>query len=183
MTPTLDRRVQVFTGPDSVRAADEVRKRRENQENWPYKHVYPPVNSIPVHAITTALIPTPVAASQVEVLAYQVPSGYLFILQAVVQAVYPTTPFVPGDFIWTVDVNTPLGVTSVQSAPVQGLTAIPVQLGSFTASAPWRLNRAYEFQPLDILRSKATTGTGNVGAPNYLVSGFFGYLVPAITPR
>ena len=165
---------RLFTGRDAVRAADKLRALRSNQEMWPYVHIFAPPDSIPVHAITLVPVAVPAPAAQALVLQYKVPSGFSFIMTGIVQQ-YNGGTFTFGDGLWTVDRNTPLGGSNVQASPVQGLTALPTPIGSFQVTGPWMLPRAYEFQPIDIVRSKFT----NVSlAPGLLVSGFFGYLVP-----
>lgn len=169
MTPT-----RLYNGSDAVRAAEKLRALRANQENWPYPHVYPPIDSIPVHVITQTPVATPGAGNQVEVLKYKVPSGYAFIMAAIVEQ-YQGGVFTWGDGLWTVDRNQPIGISTVQGSPVQGLASLPTPLGSFTVTGPWELPRAYEFQPLDVVRSKFTDVSA---APGLLLSGFFGWLVP-----
>ena len=167
-------RPQLLTGASATRAADALRDQRLNQAYWPYVHVFPPPDSIPVHAITLTPVAVPGVGVQVQVLQYKVPSGFSFILTGIVQQ-YQGGTFVFGDGLWTVDRNTPIGVASVQASPVQGLVSLPTPIGSFQVTGPWVLPRAYEFAPLDVLRSKFT----EVSAPaGLLVSGFFGYLVP-----
>src|ERR1035437_10236054 len=171
---------RVYSGVDAVKAADGIRGDQSNRERWPYMHISPPVNAEPVHVIGTALVPA--QASQVVVLAYPVPSGFRFYLRGIIQT-YEGGNFVPGDALWTIDGNTPVGVANYQAQPEQGLVAVPVRVGSFS---PWTVDefaRAYEFEPLDIVRSKATNVAVGVGNPNYFSTGFFGYLVPDVDKR
>lgn len=167
--------VRLFTGVDAVKAADKLRTIRENQERWPYIHVYPPPDSIPVHEITRTAVAAPVGTgSTVEVLAYTVPSGFAFFMLDVVLS-FQGASFTWGDGKWSVTRNTPIGVANVQASPVQGLTNIPFPLGSFQSSGPWRLPRAYNFKPLDVVRAAFTdVSVGN----GLLAAGFFGWLVP-----
>ncbi len=172
---------RLYSGSDAVRAMEKIRSTHANQEAWPYEHVYPPVNSIPVNA--TDAVVTPALAAVAEILTYKVPSGYRFIMTGVVLSYINTGglgPFVPGDALWTVDLNTPTGVANIQASPVQGLTAVKMPLGSFTAGNVWWFARAYEFAPLDVLRSKATNVALGVGDPNYFASAFLGWLLPAL---
>ena len=148
-------RPRLFTGIDAVKAADKLRELRTNKEMWPYVHIFPPPDSIPVHAITLTPVAVPAVGVQVEVLKYKVPSGFAFIMTGVVQQ-YQGGTFLFGDGTWTVDRNTEIGVTSVQATPVQGLTNLPMPLGSFQVTAPWQLPRSYLFEPNDIVRSKFT---------------------------
>ena len=171
---------RVFSGVDSVMAADVVRRDQSNREKWPYMHVYPPVNAEPVHVIASVV--TPAVNSTAVVLAYKVPSGFRFYLRAIVQN-YVGGNFVPGQALWTIDRNTPVGVGNFQAQPEQGLVAVPVPVGSFAPFMPDEFYRAYEFEPLDIVRSKATNIGVGVGDPNYFSTGFFGYLVPDVDKR
>ena len=77
--------------------------------------------------------------------------------------------------LWTVDKDAV--IPNVQGQPIQGLIQTPVPLGSFLRGVKWPLPRAYEFAPFTILRSTVVNQTLAGGA---FVSGFFGYLVPAI---
>ena len=178
---------RIFTGVDAVMAADAVRRDTSNREKWPYMHVYPPVNSEPVHRINSVVTPDTVAnvgavLATVIVLEYQVPSGFRFYLRGLIQT-YEGGNFVPGQALWTIDRNTPVGVPNFQAQKEQGLVAIPQRVGSFS---PWTVDefaRAYEFEPLDIVRSKATNVGLGVGDPNYFSTAFLGYLVPDVGTR
>jgi hypothetical protein len=172
--------LRVFTGVDAVQAADVVRRDASNREKWPYMHVYPPVNAEPVHVI--ASVATPALAATVIVLAYQVPSGFRFYLRSIIQT-YEGGAWVPGQALWTIDRNTPVGVANFQAQPEQGLVAVPQRVGSFSPFTVDEFERAYEFEPLDIVRSKATNVGLGVGTPNYFSTGFFGYLVPDVGAR
>lgn len=171
---------RVYSGVDAVKAADAVRRDQNNRERWPYMHIYPPVNAEPVHVIASVF--TPAVAAQIEVLRYNVPSGFRFYLRGIIQT-YEGGNFVPGDVLWTIDRNTPVGVASSQAQPEQGLVAVPVRVGSFNPFTVDEFARAYEFEPLDVVRSKATNVAVGVGTPNTFTSGFFGYLVPDVGSR
>ncbi len=156
-----------------ARAAQKLADER-CREHWPYVHVYPPPSSVPVHEIDFVAAPAPAASAVI--LAYEVPEGFVFYLQAILQ-VFSGGAFLPGDATWTVNVNTQAGITDIQGMPVQGLIALPVQLGSLSSGNQWPLPRAYEFAAHDVVRSVVTNV--NLGA-GFFVSGFFGYLVPVI---
>jgi hypothetical protein len=171
---------RVYSGVDAVKAADVVMRDQSNREKWPYMHVYPPVNAEPVHVIGS--VETPALGAQVIVLEYPVPSGFRFYLRGIIQT-YEGGSFYSGQALWTIDRNTPVGVPNFQAQPEQGLIAVPVQVGSYH---PWTVDefaRAYEFEALDIVRSKATNVSLGVGSPNFFTSGFFGYLVPDVGQR
>jgi hypothetical protein len=173
--------VQMFSGVDSVRAADVLRLAiQERRDAWPYVHLYPPPVSQDVNVIGTAATQAHGAAA-IAVVTYQVNAGKRFYLQAVLLSAVldVSASFVPGDALYTVDRNSPIGITDSQFMPEHGLVNIPVQLGSATFG-PWRLHRAREFSPLDIVRVKATNVGLQVGAPTYFVCGLFGYEVPVL---
>jgi hypothetical protein len=168
--------IQMFSGVDSVRAADAYRLAVEARRNaWPYVHVYPPPNAIDVNVIGTQVTQAQAAAA-IEVLSYQVNSGKRFFMTGVVLGA--SVSFAPGAALFTVDRNSPVGVTNSQFMPEHGLVNVPVQLGSF-ALGPWKFSRVREFGPLDVIRVKATNVGLNAGSDLY-VCGLFGYEVPTL---
>lgn len=168
--------VRMFSGVDSVRAADAYRLAvQERRDQWPYVHVYPPPNAIDVVAIGT-IVAQAQAAAAIEVLAYTVNSGKRFYLQAVVLGCNVT--IAPGDALFTVDRNSPIGIANSQFMPEHGLVNVPIALGSFQFGA-WKLERAREFAPLDVVRVKGVNVNLNAGSDFY-VCGLFGYEVPTL---
>jgi hypothetical protein len=168
----------MFSGPDSVRAADSYRLAvQDRRDQWPYVHVYPPPNAIDVHVIGTEFTQAQGAAA-IAVVTYQVNAGKRLYLQAILLSTN-VVGFIPGDVLFTIDRNSPLGIPDTQFLPEHGLINIPVQLGSANF-APWRLQRAREFSSLDTIRIKATNLTLAVGTPNQYVCGLFGYEVPTL---
>lgn len=186
MTAPNVRRLQSFgvTARDATAAAEQRRRQvlEERKCAWPYYHVFPPPNSDTFHQINSPAVQVPVLGATVEVLSYQVPDGMRAILQAIVQNYLGASTFSAGDLLWTVTTNEPSGIVDVQGAPEQGLIATPVQLGSFLFGVQWEFKRAYEFAPNTVIRSICKNATGNIpaGAGNFLVSGFFGYLIPDV---
>lgn len=174
-----DRRIKqvarVYSGADAVKAADALRQQAERREAWPYLHIHPPPNAEDVHEIGT--VETPAQGSTAVVLTYTVPSGYRFYLRAIVQN-YVGGAFSPGDALWTVDRNRPVGIPDVQGQPEQGLVNVPVDVGLLKPFEPDVFRRAREFEELDVVRSKATNVNLGVAAPNFFVSAFLGYIVP-----
>jgi hypothetical protein len=171
----------VLSGPEATKALDKTRDLEANKTAWPYVHVFPPPSSIPVHQITLAPVVCPAAGATAVVLAYRVPSGHRFIMEAILQA-FTGGVFLPGDAFWSVDLNAPVGVLlpDIQGQPVQGLTAVPIPLGSWVYGTQWPFKRAYEFEPLSLIQSKVRNVNLVAAAPNYFISGFFGYLIPAL---
>jgi hypothetical protein len=171
----------MYSGVDSVRSADAYRLAvQERRDQWPYVHIYPPPNAIDVHVIGTAVTQA-LGAAAIAVVTYQVNAGKRFYLQGVLfSAVLDVgSTFTPGSALFTVDRNSPIGITDSQYMPEHGLVNVPVQLGS-ASFGPWRLQRAREFQPLDYVRIKATNVALQVGAPTWYVCGLFGYEIPTL---
>lgn len=173
--------VQMYSGPDSVRASDAYRLAvQERRDQWPYVHIYPPPNAIDVNVIGTAVTQA-IGAPAIAVLTYQVNAGKRFYLQAVLLGAQLDlgAVFVPGAALFTVDRNSPLGIADSQYMPEHGLVNVPVPLGS-VVNGPWKLQRAREFGPLDYIRIKATNVALSEGAPNWYVCGLFGYELPTL---
>ena len=154
-----------------VEAAETVMLQRW-RERWPYIHVYPPPDAIPVHQIGYIATPAQNAALVTEVLRYQVQPGMRFFLKSICQ-VYSGS-MLPGDALWTVNVNADVS-SSKQAMPVHGLDAVGVPLGSLAAGNQWPFHRAYEFKGQDVVRS-VVTNINLIGG--FIVSGFFGFLLP-----
>jgi len=171
---------RTFTAVDSSNAAEALRKKRAQQSDWPYVHLFPPPNSITVHQISPP-VAVPAKGARAVVLSYQVPTGFRFFMPGILES-FSGGAFNPGDLLWTVTVNQPTGIADTQGAPVQGLVNVPVPLGSWTFGTQWPFVRPYEFDEDSVVRSVCLNSTGNVaaGAPNLLVSGFFGFLVPTL---
>lgn len=174
---------RALTGFQSIAAAEKVRRQKENQSCWPYVHCFPPPNSLTLHQISLA-VAVPAMGATVEVLSYLVPDGMRAFLKAILQN-FSGAAFTPGDLLWTVTTNEPSGIADIQGAPVNGLISLPIPLGSWEYGQQWEFERAYEFAPNTVIRSMCKNSTGNIlpGAPNLLVSGFFGYLVPDVEVR
>jgi hypothetical protein len=171
----------MYSGVDSVRAADAYRIAiQERRDQWPYVHIYPPPNAIDVNVIGTAVTQAQGAAA-IAVVTYQVNAGKRFYLQAVLLGAVldGNVTFVPGNALFTIDRNSPIGITDSQYMPEHGLVNVPIPLGSWR-DGPWKLQRAREFGPLDIVRVKATNVGLQVGDPTWYVCGLFGYEIPTL---
>ena len=157
-----------------MEAAEMVREALKGSECWPWDHLFPPPDAIPVNLLSDIVVPAP-SVNRSVILAYQVPIGLKLYLMGLLQDVEAGL-FNPGDCFWTVDQNATGG--SVQGAGVNGLVSLPVPLGSISEGLWWPFKRAYEFAPQTLLRSTVQNINLTPGAPNYFVSGFLGYLVP-----
>ena len=177
--------MRVTSGPNSIFAAEALRKAENRRDSWPYEHVYPPIDSDRRNpqgfVVTPALYISPTTTNQALVLQFNVPSGFMFIMKGLLLAAV-TTGMVPignpGDFQFSVDKNTPIGAAPTQGSPVTDLNAIPFNWGS-PSQGPVMFARAEEFAPTDQVRAKVINFTGGVGAPNFVVASFYGYLYPS----
>jgi len=170
--------IQMYSGADSVRAADALRLAiQERRDSWPYVHVYPPPNSKDVFVIGTIAVPV---SGTVVIVQYQVQSGKRFYQTGVIFGMQGGE-FTPGAATFTEDRNSALGSSNKQFLPEHGLIDVPVLLGGQNVNgsyvAPFPLRRSREFEPLDVVRIKATNVTLQGGT---LVAGIFGYEVPVL---
>lgn len=173
----LGRSIQMLSGADSVRGAEAFRLAVQGRrDSWPYVHIYPPPNAIDVFQVSTLAVPS-AASGETQVLRYQVNAGKRFYLQAVILGANVT--IIPGDALFTLDRNSAIGVVNSQFMPEHGLVNINCQLGS-TSQGSFRLERAREFAPLDIIRIKATNVNLSEGGSNFYVCGIFGYEIPTL---
>ena len=148
------RPIQLYSGVDSVRAANElVQAIQERRDQWPYPHYIPPPNAEDVVVFGAVAVPAP--GTTVEVVNYKVSSGKRLYLAAVLLSVTNASTMVPGAATWTVDRNKPVGVANVQGAVEHGLVGVPFPLGD-NLTRPWYLSRCREFEPLDVVRIKGT---------------------------
>jgi hypothetical protein len=165
---------QNLRGPALVKGLDKERQHKSNQDLWPYPHLFPPPASIPVHGSLTGLqaVAVPAGGSSVVICSYQVPEGFRFIMQAILESFAGI--FIPGDSLFTVMVNPGGGP---QATYVQGLINTPVPLGSWQYGIQWPFERPYEFASLDLITMNGLNVNLTQGPPNQYVGGFFGYLI------
>ena len=167
---------RVANGPDSVRAADSIRRQVAQRDQWPYVHVYPPPNSI--RRMPTGYAVCPNAGVQGTILTFAVPSGFWFFMTQL-GLFFSSSVFNPGDFLFAVDKNTPLGGGTFQGVPLTDLQNVGYPFGGFV-NGPWDLTRAEVFAPEDVIRAKVTNVNLAGGAPNFFGAMFGGWLVPTI---
>lgn len=172
--------IRQLSAAPSVRAAEELRQKRERESAWPYEHEFPPVVSEVVNGGTQGPVATPVPApgSTVTIATFLVPSGQKFFMLGIWLCF--DGAFNPGDSLFTVTEN-PNGGS--QANPVQGLIQVPVPLGSWKNGTMWMFERAYEFASLSLLTAMAKNVNLTSPNTNSYVAGFFGYLVPSTDPR
>lgn len=155
--------------------AERLRILRARRDSFPYRDIFPPEGDTTINQQRT--VAAPALGATAVVLAYRVPSGRRLILQGILQ-VYTGGAFAPGDALWTVDVDTPVGVPNVQAMPVQGLVNVPFPLGSDQLGTFWPFTKPYEFGSLSLVQSKVTNV--NLGGGSF-TSGFIGFLDDPVT--
>lgn len=158
----------------AVHMMEMVRRSRRRQADWPYIHCFAPPGSLPVNE--KQIVAAPAANVLTPILLYRVPSGMRFYLREVL-ADFDGAQFLPGDALFTLDRNQT--IPNVQGAVVQGLVQWPVPLGSVAEGIRWKLPRAYEFEPLEIVRWTVTNVNLGEGSGQF-TGGLFGYLVPDV---
>jgi hypothetical protein len=174
---------RIVTGEEAVRAAQSLMQVRSNQQAWPYPWIFPQQSAVRVHV--EGVLAAPVAATQTQLISYQVPNGYQMAFEGVV-LLYNGAGYVIGstDITWVLDINTPLGGGVVQGYPVQGFSASNIPKGGIGGVgsgvfAPYPLLQPEILGPLDTLRAKVTTTvTIPAGAPNFFISIFEGWIWP-----
>lgn len=176
---SANRVVRMLSGPDSVRAADAYRLAvQDRRDSWPYVHRYAPPSATGVFKISTLAVET-AGTGPVEILKYTVNAGKVFYLQGVIFGASAT--IVPGDALFTLDRNSPIGVTNSQFQPEHGLVNVPVALGS-TVNGPFpvgaNFGMARIFAPNDVIRIKGNNV--NLTGNTFYVCGIFGYEVPSL---
>jgi hypothetical protein len=176
---TLTRRL--VSGIEALRAADKLRKEQERRDQWPYEWVYPPPGSQRVHQEFTLQVSAITPGTQILIGSYQVQNNYRFMFTGLVQLYVGASAFTPGDgnIIWVLDVNIPIGVTSIQGYPIQGFSPSGIPKAGYSSGvfAPYPLAPRPEILgPLDTLSSKVTI-TGQITTGAFLTI-FEGYLLP-----
>jgi hypothetical protein len=173
---TLTPKRSIVTGPQAVKATEALRLQQKKDAKWPFSWMDAPPASKQDQTWGHITIPA-AAATYTELFAYEVPDGMMF-LPTDLFFVVSGTSWNAGDFLWSLDLNSPTSVSAPQSLPIDGYSAVPFALGSF--EIPWMLPRA-ELNFLhsrDVLRMKVRNinlGAGQ-GSFNGLVKG---YLVPS----
>lgn len=171
----------VLQGPDSIAAAQALRESRTAKHDWPFPWVFPPrgATRVTAGADSSGTLVVPVAATLTQGLVYTVDQGFQFALEAIVieyLAAGVQGVVNPGDFTWNLTLNQPVGVTTFQGSPIQGLTNVDVPFGSLVI--PWSLFCADVFQPNDCIRSTFLNVNLPPGVPNYFKTLLLGWKWP-----
>jgi len=166
-----------LSGPDAVQAADLVRVRAEkNRAAWPYEDLQAPPDAVPVNQ--PGIVDIPAQGSTATVASYKVPAGFRLILRAILLDSSPIAN--PGDTSWTVTQNPNAGA---QANPVQGLIAIPFNLGSYRYGTVFVFPKPYSFAANDVISAIATNVNLISSAGNVYCSALIGYLVRELAPK
>jgi hypothetical protein len=169
--------VRVASGPESAKATDKLRLECEKRDAWPFPWVYPPPNSERRNPM--GLILTPAVAATAEILAFTVDQGYQFEMLGLIVGVYTSGMLPignPGDFTFSITRNLPTtGTVPLQGSPLADLQNIPFPLGN-PGFMPFPLPRSEHFGPTDVIRATVLNVSGGVGAPNFALAMFTGWL-------
>jgi len=162
-----------LTSKDADRASLFIQAQQERRNAWPYTDRYAPPNADRV--FEWGVIAAPASAAAAQVCIYTVPQGARAVITSVVfQTVVPAGSgmFVSGsgDVLWTLDVNTPVGVDPIQGSVVKGFFQVPFDLG--TTQAPWSLSKPEVGKPQDVFRVKVESNPLVItpGAPQFYIA-------------
>lgn len=139
-----------------------------------------PKESVHVNVLGYAQSPAYGSGNQVQICQYQVKPGWYSLICGVVLGFTGSGPSpLPGDIIYTIDIDRPLG-DSTAGYGEKDYTAVGLQLGSLQF-VPWPVE--FKHQDGEIIRVKAyTTGNVGTGVGNWITAALIGYEW-AITPR
>lgn len=174
---------RVVSGVEAIRAAAKLKMLQLRRDLWPYEWVFPPPDSERVHQEGTLDVTTLTAATAAQVLAYRVQNNYRFMLNGLVLLYIGAGVFTPGDgnVVFGLDINVPVGVTSLQGYPVQGFDNSGIPKGAYQSGvfAPYPLAPKPEvIGPSDTLRAKVTVTNAIIGAGGRVIAIFDGWLLP-----
>ena len=191
---------RLVSGPESVKQMHALNQQSDRRDAWPYPWLCPAEDAEPRSPSNS--IVAPALNVLTEILAFVVPTGFQFALTGIVQ-VFAGAGYIPGnqDIFWVVDLDSPIGVASVEGDPLPDLNNITVPLGGFMGgnagglaalggfTMPWRFKKPHILKPNQVLRSKCFLPTVNPltgapngitpGTPNLFVSMFEGFTWPA----
>ena len=165
-------------GPQAVSAARSLAAQRRKDQNWPYPWDSPPPGSEQVQAFGSLVIPAPNTPTLV--MSYTVDDGSEFVPTDILFGVVGTT-WAPGDFTWSLTVNSPVGVTAVQALPFFGFQSVPTPLPPGPASFPWPIRRGEQsiLHSRDTARIVVTNVNLGLGAGSFFAY-LLGYTYPTV---
>ena len=131
----------------------------------------------PVFEIGAQLVPAYGLANQIVLCTHTVPTNYDCLITGIVLGYQGGAPVpLPGDILYTVDVDRPLGLLTA-GYDVKDYGNVPIQVGSLLFQ-PWPVE--FRHASGEILRVKGTSiANVGVGAPNFLLAALVGFEWPA----
>ena len=180
MMSTLPRR-RSLDGPQSVIAAHKISDERAKRSAWPYPWVYPPPGSVRVAAglDSSGTLAVPVAATPTQGLLYTVDEGFQFALTHLVVEYLASGArgaWSPGDTLWSLTVNRPVGTVDFQGYVQQGFSGVDIPLG--TLQIPWPLEMPDIYDSNDAIRIVLTNVNLSSGDPNFFKCIILGWRWP-----
>lgn len=184
-TATRDKKeaklTRMVSGSEAVKAANQLRSLQSRRDLWPYEWVFPPPDSQRVHQEASIDVSTLTPGTAALVLAYEVQINYRFMLNGLVSLYIGSNSFTPGDgnVVFGLDINVPIGVTSLQGYPVQGFDNSGIPKGGYISGIffPYPLAPKPEIiGPGDTLRSKVTISASIT--QGRVIAIFEGWLLP-----
>lgn len=179
---------KMVTGVQAVSGARAVMLRKQAEENWPFPWIDPVLRSQHIFQQGFIAAPDPVTGIQ-EVLELRVPDGSDFYPRWLcLQVKLPLQgDWNPGDFTFSIDVNSPIGVPAPAAMPYAYYQNIQVTVGGMpgaplTNPAPFVPGEMSVLHERDIMRVKVININIGIGAPQYFVAGIWGTLFPTGGP-
>jgi hypothetical protein len=163
------------TRPDARDLINNAGNSLANPYSGNFPWVVPPLSAISISARGTE--PAPANGTQIQLASFQVPQAMEAVIGAIVCTVSGFTfDQGSGQVIWTVDINRPLGATTVgYNPPFFG--SIVTELGSLVI--PFPIPSGIRLTERDTIRIKVTTAApAPVGAPNYITGMLLGWYYP-----
>jgi hypothetical protein len=181
MMPVKRRWNHPLEGPKAIAAATALSEERAKRSAWPYPWTYPPPGAIRVSAglDSSGTIAVPVAGTPTQGILYTVEEGFQFCLTHIVVEFLTSGiigPWNPGDALWSLTVNRPVGLTTFQGYVAQGFSGVDVPLG--TLQIPWPLEMADFFDANEALRIVLTNVNLSSGDPNFFKCILLGWRWP-----
>lgn len=168
----------LLNGPEAALALHKVQQTEDQHQAWPYRWAFAPPNS--KGRTPSGSVVVPVIGATAEILSFTIPTNFNFILYELIVVNGPGFSVVPGDILYTVDVDTPTtGTPPLTASPLTDLYQVPFNRGTYQPWGPFKLPKAETITSGQTLRAKGKNVSAGAGAPNQLVAMFLGWLVPA----
>jgi len=153
-------------------------------DKWPYWWEHPRANDQFVQRVASVVMPA--LDTLTDVVTLEVPSGYRFVLKAILHTFQTGIDGAPafvdgsGDILWSLTVNAPAGTSAsaIAGYTLPDMANMAEQRGSLV-NGPWPVMGYSVFDPYTVLRYKVLNVSGPIGAPNYTTCGLFGWWEPA----